>query len=143
MKVDYQENFKIEEYNIDVAIPEKKIIVKIFTPHDINFDKFSYTGKAILIKRIYESFTGFKPIFINGSEFFNLNDHMNRINYLISNGLENNNTSGVYDFSQIKLTSRDTEQPAAEVEPAVEEAEKEGEEEDDVVAEVEGEEEKK
>jgi len=58
---------------------------------------------------------------------------MYRVNYLVSCGIENQNTTGVYDFSNIKLDSKETEvepeKPEAEVEVEAEEEVAEVEEE--------------
>ena len=102
MKINYKEGESIDDYKVDILIPEqyitelkiiahlifyiRKIIAKILIGRDFNFDKISYTGKTLITKRIYESFTDYKTIFINGLEFYKLNDHMLRINYLITNG---------------------------------------------------------
>jgi len=127
MKVEFQDNFIVDEYKIDLYIPNKNMLIKILNQSDINFDRFSLNGRAIITKRIYESFPGYKAVFVNNNEFYNLNDHMNRVNYLISNGIENQNTTGTYDFSHIKL---ETKEGSTEVEaPAEETAEKVEEEE--------------
>ena len=63
------------------------MIVKILTNKEINSDKVSLGGRALVTKRIYESFTDYKSVFINAVEFIKLNDHMNRVNYLISHGI--------------------------------------------------------
>jgi len=49
---------------------------------------------------------------------------MNRVNYLISNGIENQNTSGVYDFSHIKLETKSGESAIEAEIPVVDEVEK-------------------
>ena len=84
MKVNYKEGECIDYCIFDFYA--RKIIAKINVSRDFNVDKVSYRGTVLIAKRIYESFTDYKTIFINGLEFYKLNDHMLRINYLISNG---------------------------------------------------------
>eukprot|EP01016_Furgasonia_blochmanni_P035893 TRINITY_DN4028_c0_g1_i6.p2 TRINITY_DN4028_c0_g1~~TRINITY_DN4028_c0_g1_i6.p2 ORF type:complete len:207 (-),score=73.02 TRINITY_DN4028_c0_g1_i6:130-750(-) len=101
MKIEYQDNFEVDGFKVDLYIPNKKVIIKTFTSAFINFDRYSLNGVGQIMKRVYESFEGYKPIFLNIAEFNNLGDHMSKINYLIALGIENNNVSGVYDFSHI------------------------------------------
>jgi hypothetical protein len=142
MKVEVQEDFSIDGYKVDLYIPDKKIIVKVLTNSDINFDRFTMRGQSLIAKRVYDSFEGYKAVFINGNEFYNFNDHMNRVNLLISNGIESQNTSGTYDFSHIKLETKETKE-TAEVEVPAEEAEKVEVEEEEVEVAAEEEEPKK
>jgi len=64
----------------------RKTIVKIFLSGEVNFDRFSLTGSALLRKRTYENIEGYKPVFINMAEFNSIPEHMNKINYLIAVG---------------------------------------------------------
>jgi len=100
-------------------IPEKKNLVKIFLPNDVNFDKFSLTGKGLLTKKVYQSFEGYKTTFINMAEFNSIPENMNKINYLTATGIDNQNTEGTYDFSHIQQDAA----KAIEEEVAAEEAE--------------------
>jgi len=89
--------------------------------NDINFDRVSFGGRTILQKRMFETIKDHTFIMIQVGEFLGFNDHMNRVNYLISNGVENQNSSGIYDFTDIKLESKEGDAEAADV--AVEEGE--------------------
>jgi hypothetical protein len=120
MKVNFQTDFSIDGHNIDLYIPEKKTIVKIFGFSDVNFDRISLTGRAAQEKRIYESFQGYNTIFINFVEFRSIPENMNKINHLIASGIENKNTEGTYDFSKVL-----GEQEVKEEELSGEEAERE------------------
>lgn len=53
---------------------------------DVNFDKLSLTGPAILTKRVYSSLEGYKAVFVNIPEFYSIPEHMSKVNYLISVG---------------------------------------------------------
>jgi hypothetical protein len=119
MKVDYEENFSVDGFSIDLYIPEKKNLVKIFLPNDVNFDKFSLTGKGLLTKKVYQNFEGYKTTFINMAEFNSIPENMNKINYLTATGIDNQNTEGTYDFSHIQQDAA----KAIEEEVAAEEAE--------------------
>jgi hypothetical protein len=125
MKVNSQTDFSIDGHNIDLYIPEKKTIIKIFSYGDVNFDRISLTGRASQEKRIYESFQGYNTIFINFVEFKSIPENMNKINHLIALGVENKNTEGTYDFSRVTDT-----QEVKEEELSGEEVEK-----DDVISE--------
>jgi hypothetical protein len=68
---------------------------------EINFDKSTFNGKTNIIGRIYEKLDQ-KSVIFNVCEYKGCVDHMSKINYLSSLGIQNNNTSGDYDFSHIK-----------------------------------------
>jgi len=125
MKVNYQEDFSIDGFTIDLYIPEKKNLVKIFLPNDVNFDKFSLTGKGLLTKKIYQSFEGYKTTFINMAEFNSIPENMNKINYLTATGIDNQNTEGTYDFSGVQQDSAKAieEEAVAEENEEIESAE--------------------
>lgn len=53
---------------------------------DLCFDKQNLTGRGIITKKIYESFKGYKPVFLNMTEFWNISTEINKINYLASKG---------------------------------------------------------
>jgi len=101
MKINYETDFSIDGYNIDLYIPEKKNLIKIFLQPEINFDRISLTGKGLQTKRIYQSFEGYTTTFINMAEFKSIPENMNKINHLIALGIENNNKEGTYDFSRV------------------------------------------
>lgn len=68
----------------------------------MNFDKASLTGKGKLTKRIYQSFSDYKPVFINLEELQKIPNHINKISHLSEKGVQNNNIRGIYDFSHIE-----------------------------------------
>eukprot|EP01017_Pseudomicrothorax_dubius_P007284 TRINITY_DN1223_c0_g1_i10.p1 TRINITY_DN1223_c0_g1~~TRINITY_DN1223_c0_g1_i10.p1 ORF type:complete len:389 (-),score=139.10 TRINITY_DN1223_c0_g1_i10:97-1227(-) len=116
MKVNASINHKIDGFTVDLFIPDKKLIVNIHTQQDLNFDKFSLTGKAVIHKRIIESFQkqGYKVATVNWVDFSEVQEHLTRVSYLVSAGIESNN-QGTYDFSNIKLEeSRKKENREAE-----------------------------
>jgi len=51
MKIQYQEDFSVDGYKIDLYIPDKKIIIKVLTQSDINFDRFSLNGKGLITRK--------------------------------------------------------------------------------------------
>lgn len=126
MKVNFQENYAIDGFTTDFYLPDKKIIVKIHSGFEINFDKITLSGRGILKKRIYQSFDGYTPIFINFGEFMSSPEHMQKINYLIAAGIENQNSSGLYDFSSIDKSQTGPEDDSASIK--IEEPEGETEE---------------
>jgi len=119
MKVEFSVNSNVDGYPVDIILPKQKVLVRVLSAGDINFDRFTLSGIALLDKRTYESFTDYKSVFLNGYELINLNDHMNRVNYLVSNGIENNNTSTTYDFTGIPLSGKEEVEPIVEETPEV------------------------
>jgi len=101
MKIDYQTDFSVDGYSIDLYIPDKKNLIKIFTHNDVNFDKISLSGRALQTRTIYQTFEGYTTTFVNFAEFKSIPENMNKINHLIALGIENNNHEGTYDFSRV------------------------------------------
>lgn len=109
MKVQYQADFSVDGFSIDLYLPEQKNLVKIFLSSDVNFDKLSLSGRSLLTKKIYQSFDGYKSTFINMSEFNSIPEPMNKVNHLVSIGIQDNNKEGLYDFSTIDPSSKEKE----------------------------------
>lgn len=113
MKVPFDKTKKFDDISIEIFLTEQNAIVKTVQPKDINFDRTSYSGVIGILKRLYESYKNQgvnKIIFINMSEFLGLGDHMSKINLLISEGIENRNVEGNYDFSKIQLKQKPVEE---------------------------------
>eukprot|EP00825_Cyclidium_porcatum_P049169 TRINITY_DN8436_c0_g1_i1.p1 TRINITY_DN8436_c0_g1~~TRINITY_DN8436_c0_g1_i1.p1 ORF type:complete len:581 (+),score=157.95 TRINITY_DN8436_c0_g1_i1:105-1847(+) len=109
MKVKFELNKKCDDLVADIFIQSQNAVVKIVHPKDVNFDKTTYVGKIFLLKKIYEALKPQgvnKVILINLAEFIGLVDHMTRVNLLVSEGIENHNVEGKYDFSSIKLKQK-------------------------------------
>eukprot|EP00331_Platyophrya_macrostoma_P014791 CAMPEP_0176466898 /NCGR_PEP_ID=MMETSP0127-20121128/38162_1 /TAXON_ID=938130 /ORGANISM="Platyophrya macrostoma, Strain WH" /LENGTH=1169 /DNA_ID=CAMNT_0017860145 /DNA_START=43 /DNA_END=3552 /DNA_ORIENTATION=+ len=111
MNVEHQEGVEFGDVKADIVIPSKKLVIQIVTSRDLTLDQYHLKGAAILKKRTLEaSAPGNTVVLFNAPEFVRLVDHMSKINYLISIGVESNNTSGVYDFSHIKTEATEEEE---------------------------------
>ena len=79
----------------------------------INFDRFTFSGIGMLYTRLFKSVLAEdeKFTFISIGDFFKQPDNMSKINYLIGQGIENENLSGTFDFSEL-LDENDTEEVA-------------------------------
>lgn len=79
------------------------IIIPV-TEQNLNYDKVSLSGGIASYVNIVESkFVGSKVIALNFYELENSGmDHIKKVEFLQSRGIESNNTSGKYDFSKMK-----------------------------------------
>jgi len=59
--------------------------VYIVRNNDINFDRSTFTGNQILIRRILEKTVpaGEKLVILNSFTFLNYNDHLSRVNFMV------------------------------------------------------------
>jgi len=84
MHVEFEPKISINGFTVDFNIPSKKTIVKLVKRNEINFDRVSFSGRMILLKRIYENLNSdLKVVFVNGLEFNSITDHISRVNFLV------------------------------------------------------------
>lgn len=111
MKVEFQTDLIVDGIQIDLAIPQQNIFIKVAQTKDINFDKQSFTGKIHLYKRLYQLLQtekDSKVIVLNFLEFIGLADNQAKVNFLISEGIKSNVENGKYDFSETKSNNKDS-----------------------------------
>lgn len=103
MNVEHTLDHKIKGIPVPLYLTKQKTVINLMPNNQINFDKFTFTGVGALSIRLYktlmvedESFT-----YLSISDFFKTPDNMSKLNYLISQGIDNENLSGTFDFSEI------------------------------------------
>lgn len=106
MNVEHQESVEFGETKADIHIPSKyffnlqmnenshfnslyrNVVIQIVTGKDLTLDHYHLKGPAILRKRILEAAAkGNTVVLFNSPEFTRLVDHMSKINYLVSLGI--------------------------------------------------------
>jgi len=109
MKVEHSLEHTIDGVQIPIYLTQQKTLVTLFPKSFINFDNFTFTGTGALTTRFYkgllkedENFT-----FVSLSDFFRQQDNMSKVNYLIGQGIENDNVSGEFDFTGLGLSDDD------------------------------------
>jgi hypothetical protein len=105
MKIEYQENVEKEGYKLPLMIEGQKTAVWLIRQYDINQDKYSLRGPAVLLKRLAKELDekcGIKSIFVSLPEFYQGEDHLAKVNYLVSCGIVPNVQTNTYDFSDLR-----------------------------------------
>ena len=99
---------------VPIYLPAQKLLVYIYPKFMMNFDKFTFGGKGAMIMRLYKGFLTEEEKFsyISISDFFKQPDNMSKINYLISQGIENENLTGTFDFSSMPEEFQEDAEPS-------------------------------
>ena len=78
-------------------------MVHLIGMREVNFDKFTLTGNGALKMRSMRSLATEDETFVYLSinDFLSSVDNMSKVNYLTSQGVDNENVTGAFDFSEL------------------------------------------
>lgn len=112
-ELDYNSNEELRKLNLNAPIylTKQKVYINLIPKEHINFDKFTFSGMGTLSMRFMKTMIeeGDSLIYISINDFFKNSDNMSKLNYLISQGIENQNETGTFDFSAIEESMSSSE----------------------------------
>lgn len=102
MDIEYERSIQIEGIQIPLRISSnQQKIIGVLDRGTLNFDRYTSSGKGLSFKRCYRKLEslGHSVCLVNMNDFLLSPDHLSRVNYLISVGVETDKTE--FDFSSL------------------------------------------
>jgi len=102
MNIEYETKKVVDGIEVPIYIKSQKTVIGLLPSDCFNFDRFTFNGKSVLTLRVFKNLLeeDEKFVYVSLYEFMKALDNMSRLNYLIAQGIENENTTGTFDFSK-------------------------------------------